>query len=234
LLLLVHTLSVKSHVVGPLFSALLDAGDLLGHDSLLSVDGDGGDQSLDLRSLDDGLAVLFEDSGDDSLSDIVGLLQVEELSDVGGPLRSETLGDNNVRQAFDLTGSLSEDDQVEDGKVGSDDATSDGLSLSLTNLSGSVARLAGLQEQSNSVVGDDTLLHGETLEVVTTRDSEEVAGPLLAESFTLDLLGDSLVIEVSESSLIFHFNVLLGTSTGECNVELHCECVFCYRDQIDP
>merc|ERR1712065_72950 len=71
LLLFVHSLGVKSHVVSSLFSALLDTGNLLGEDSLLSVDGKRSYQSLDLRSLDDGLALSLEDSRNDSLSDII-------------------------------------------------------------------------------------------------------------------------------------------------------------------
>lgn len=231
LLLFVHSLGVKSHVVSSLFSALLDTGDLLGEDSLLSVDGKRSYQSLDLRSLDDGLALSLEDSRNDSLSDIIGLFKVEKLSDVGSSLRSKTLGDGDISQTFNLTGSLSEDDQVKDGKIGSDDATSNRLSLSLTNLSGSVARLTLLQEQSNSVVGDDTLLHGETLEIVTSGDSEKVTSPFLTKTLTLNFLSDSLVVEVSKDGFIINFEVLLGTSTGECNVELHCKCLFCKKQR---
>ena len=218
--MLIDSLGIQSHVVSSSFSGLLDAGNFLGSKSLLSVDGDGGHESLDLRSLDDGSAVLLKHSGDDSLSYIIGLLQVEEGSDLRGSLRSKSLGDRHIGQALNFSGSLSEDDKVEDGEIGADNATSDRLSLSLTHSSGSVARLTSLQEESHSGVGNDTLLHGETLEIVTSGDSEEVASPLFAESLTLNFLRDSLVVEVLENGFIIHFNEFLGTSARECNVEL--------------
>ena len=54
---------------------------------------------MDLGGLSsDGLAILFDLSSDDESSDIIILSQSEELSDLGGSLGSESLGDLVVSQ----------------------------------------------------------------------------------------------------------------------------------------
>ena len=60
------------------------------------------------------------------------------------------------------------------------------------------------EEQADTLVGDDTLGHAETLLVVATSDAENITGPLGTEGVTLDLSGHALVQErapdVDESS----------------------------------
>ena len=62
-----------------------------------------------------------------------------------------------VGESFDLSGTLLDDHEVEDGKIVVDDATSDRLSLSLTSSAGSVARLALGEKELNSTNRADTL-----------------------------------------------------------------------------
>lgn len=130
-----------------------------------SLQSHGGDQSLDLGGLGVRLGTLGlgrDLSSDNELSDIVFLGQVEESSDLGGSLGTQSLGQNGVGQSGDLLFTLLDDDNGQDGDVGVDDATSDGLSLSFTGSSSSVARVTVGQEETGSVGKENTLLHGET------------------------------------------------------------------------
>lgn len=125
----------------------------------------GGDEPLDLGSLGVRLGTLGLAGNltpDDELPDVVVLAQVEEPPDLGGPLGSETLGQNGVGQTGDLVVSLLDDDDREDGNVRVDDATSDRLPLSLAVSSGSVTRVTVSKEESDSVGEEDSLFHGET------------------------------------------------------------------------
>jgi hypothetical protein len=68
---------------------------------------------------------------------------------------------------------------VHDRQVGSDDATTDGLSLAGTLSSGSEALHILVEQQSDTSVGQNTLHHGETLLVVTTTNADDVASEFL-------------------------------------------------------
>jgi len=52
-----------------------------------------------------------------------------------------------------------------------------------------------LEKKSDSAVDQDTLLHGESLFVVSTSDLENVALELFSENFTIDFLALSSVVE---------------------------------------
>jgi hypothetical protein len=69
---------------------------------------------------------------------------------------------------------LLQDDHVQYGQIGTDDATADRLSLALTDSAGSVAAQAITQQQADASVGKNTLLHGEALLVVTAGDAENL------------------------------------------------------------
>jgi endonuclease YncB( thermonuclease family) len=51
------------------------------------------------------------------------------------------------------------------------------------------------QQEADTVGEEDTLLHGETLLVVTSGDAENVALELVAEGVARDLSRDALVVE---------------------------------------
>lgn len=114
------------------------------------------------------------------LADIVLLGQVEEFSDSGGTLGTQTLGEGDVGETGEVLLALLDDDDREDLDVVTDDSTSDGLKkstrffhfspdlvthlpLPLTISAGSVARVTVRKEETNTVVDKDTLLHWETL-----------------------------------------------------------------------
>jgi len=104
----------------------------LSADSLLS------DESLNLRGLVVGLIANLELSLDDVLGHIVLLLEGEGLSDVAGSLGAESSGSLLVGESGDFTLSLNEDLEGDDSEIGSADASSDRLSLSLSVSAGSV------------------------------------------------------------------------------------------------
>ena len=85
---------------------------------------------------------------DDKLPDIVLLLQVEELANLGSPLGTETLGEDIFRQAGDALFALLDDDERENGNVWTDNASSDRLPLALTSAACAVARVAIGEEEA--------------------------------------------------------------------------------------
>lgn len=186
----------------------------------------GGHKTLDLGSLGVWLGTLLlgdDLTANDKLANVVLLGQVEELSNVVGTLGTETLGDGRlgVGETGDLLLTLLDNNEVKSLDIGADDAATNRLALALTGAARAVARVT-LGEQKADTVGEkDTLLHGETLLVVTTADAEDVALPLLAERVDLDVLRHALLVEASHETLILDVERLLGTRGRVSNVELH-------------
>lgn len=187
----------------------------------LSLQGLRSHQSLDLWSLGVGSAILASDlSSDDVLSNVILLGQAVEFSNVVGSLRTQSLWNSGVGQTLNVLLTLLDNDKGKSSNVLADNATSDGLSLSLTSSSWSVARVALGQQQLDSGGVQNTLLHWETLLVVTSGDLENVSGKLVANQATINLLADTLVVEWAETVLVFNLNHLLGAVGREGNVEL--------------
>lgn len=90
-------------------------------------------------------------SSDNILSHIVLLAQVEELSDLGCTLGTKSLWKDVVGQTGDLTLALLDNDEREDGDVGADDASADGLALAFTSAANAVTRVAIGKEQTDTV-----------------------------------------------------------------------------------
>lgn len=153
---------------------------------------------FDLR-LGVGLSILLlcalDLSPDNVFPDIVLLAQVEELSDLRGSLRTQAFGLHGVSESWDLGVALLNDDQREDGDIGTDYATTDGFTLAFTSSADAVAGMAVGEEETDTVGKENTLLHWETLLVVTASDAENVALPFIANSVGCDFLRDLLVVE---------------------------------------
>lgn len=215
-----QTLSQQLSVFSSSVSLLLGAVDLLGLQSSLSLQGLRSNQSLDSWSLRVGLAVLLNGSSDNVVSDVVLLRQTEELSDVVGSLWTQSLWGGDVGQTLNVSLTLLDNSQSNDRQVLVDDTASDGLSLSLTNSSWSVTRVTLRQQQSDSGWVQDTLLHWETLLVVTTGDLEDVTLELVADSVTFDLLAHTLVVEGTQLVLVLNLDTLLGTVGWVRDVQL--------------
>ncbi len=120
------------------FLGLLEAVNLSSLEECLSSNSLLGDESLDLGGFVESLVTLLDLSSNNVLSHVVGLSESEDLSDVGGSLGSESSGLGVGGHTVDLSLALLDDLEGDDGKIGTADAASDGLSLSLTSSSGSV------------------------------------------------------------------------------------------------
>mmetsp|Transcript_25520 Transcript_25520/g.55198 ORF Transcript_25520/g.55198 Transcript_25520/m.55198 type:complete len:320 (-) Transcript_25520:58-1017(-) len=188
---------------------------------LLAADHNRCYQALDFGTLGDGLALLLESAGDHELLDIVLLRQVEQLTDLASSLGAKSLGDRDIGDALDLAVALLGDHQVQHSKIRGDDAPTHRLPLPLSDSAGSVARGASLEQKSNTGVGQHTLLHGEALLVVSTRNSEDVTSELGAQILAGNLLGDSLLVDSAQLLLIIDLDELLVSRCGVCDVDLH-------------
>ena len=111
----------------------------------------GGNQTLDLGGLGVfGLALAGDGTTDDELADVVLLVETEEAADLGGTLRTETLGDDAVGQTGELALTLLDDAEGQDGKVEVGDGTTDTLALPLSGAAGAVAAVAFAEEQAGT------------------------------------------------------------------------------------
>lgn len=94
---------------------------------------------------------------------------------------------DSVGDAWDVGLALLDDGESKDGKVHGDDATADGLALALTGAAGAVARVSLGEEKADTGWVHNTLLHGETLLVVSSGDLEDVALELVSDGVTGNL-----------------------------------------------
>lgn len=145
---------------------------------------------------------------------VIVLGKIEELADLGGPLGSEPLGVGDVGKTGDFGLTLLDDGEGENGQIGTDDASTDGLPLALTSATGTVARSTLGEEQLDTVGQQNTLLHGETLLVVSTSDLEDVALELVTDGVAGDLLAHTLLVENTNAAFIVDLDQLLGAVGG--------------------
>jgi len=161
-----------------------DARALLRLDATRALKDDWSDEALDLGRLSLGLLLTFlqlQRPSNDVLSDVVVLVEVEQLADLSRSFGSQATRDGGVGQAWNISLALLHDDEVENGQVSVDDAPSNAPTMTLSRASGSVARVLGAEEETDAPVGQHALHHGETLFVVSTADAEHVSLPLVAE-----------------------------------------------------
>jgi len=148
-----------------------------------------GNQSLDLGGLEVRLLLALNDlSSDDELLHIIISLQVEELANARRTLGTEAARLDGVGQTRDLTLTLLYDEKVENGELTRNNTATNGLSLALTTLAGSVEGVTLGEEETHTLGGQDTLLHGETFLVVTACDLEHIALELVTERLTLNFV----------------------------------------------
>jgi hypothetical protein len=211
--------------LGVLVSSLarsLRATALKGHAVALVLETLGSDQTLDLGGLGVfGLALLGDGTADDELADVVLLVEAEEAANLGGTLGTETLGDDGVGQTGKLTLTLLDDGEGQDGKVEVGDGTTNGLALALTGAAGAVAAVAIAEEQAGTSGKENTLLHGETLLVVTTGDLEDVTLEFVTEGVAGNFGSHALLHEGTELALVIDLDDLLRPIGRVGDVELH-------------
>jgi len=182
------------------------------------------DQTLDLGGLVLGLLPPFlgwEWATDNVLPDIVLLGEVEELADLASTLGSQSPGNRLVGQAWDLTFTFLYDDQVENRQVSINNAASDRLALALSPPPWTIAGVALAEKKADTSIAQDTLLHGETLLVVSSADAHNVALPLISKRLCRHLMGHTLVIESSQLVLIINFDELLAAHSWITYIQLH-------------
>ena len=192
----------------------------------LSLESSGGDESLDLGGLGVGLSRLGGNlSSDNELSDVILLGQVEEFSDSGSSLGTESLGEGDVGETWKVLLSLRDNDDGKDTNVVSDKATSDGPGSTTCSIlirksspfsfAHHLVELGNKSDRRQGGVGhgveqghpvslgnpDCQNILFETpktyLLVVTTGNSEDVTCPLLTERVSWDLLTHLLLHEDS-------------------------------------
>ena len=159
--------------------------------------------------------------------DIVLLGQVEEAPDFGRTFGAKALGQNDVSEPGDIRVTLFDDDQTQDGNIRADDTSADGFAATFTSAAFAVARLAVTQQQLDTVREEDTLLHWETLLVVSAGDAENVALPFVAERVSWNFLCDFLVVKdttgrkkwIEMSGALREYRVLDALSLLIVNVE---------------
>ena len=172
LLLLVHLLHTLL-VLGSSLASLLHRRLLLRQTSTLVAQSTVGHQTLDLGSLVVLVSVVLEHTAHHELAHVVLLRQTEQLADVACSLRTQTTGLRGrlVRQTRNLLLALLHDHQVQHANVRTHDAAAHRLSLSLSSAASAVARTAVRQQKAHTVIAQNTLLHGEALLVVSSRNA---------------------------------------------------------------
>jgi len=98
------------------------------------------------------------------------------------------------------------------------DAASNGLSLSLTASSDSVATVTITHENSGSASHENTLFHGESVLIVAAGNLEDISLELITEVVTSDLLSHSLSEELKQFFVVINGNGLLAAGNWVRNV----------------
>lgn len=206
-------------------AGVLGAVDGLSFDNVLAAETGLGDHALNVGGLVVSLVLTLDFTSNNVLADIVLLfVEGESLDDVVATLGAESVGALDVGDASNLGISTLDNLEEDSGEVRVKDAATDGLSLALTSAGGVVAGSAGSEQDAGSAVNKDTLLHLETLLVVTAGNSEDVALELFSHDISFDLLTHSSVVEGTDVLFIVNFNLFLATGGGITNVKLENEC----------
>jgi len=224
LLLLGHTLGNKSLELDLLLLLAFYTAALERAEVTAALETDGGDKTLNFRSLGVWLGVgLLGDNlaTNNVLANIILLAQVEEFPDLGRALGAQSFREDVIGQPGDLRVALLDNDQREDGNVVSNNASTDRLALTLAGTAGTVARVSSGKEELDTVGEEDTLLHWETLLVVTAGDAEDVPLPLVADLVTGDFLAHALLEELAVATLLIDIEELLGAGSGVGDIEFH-------------
>lgn len=187
----------------------------------LTLQGERGDESLNLGRLTNGLPGLVgEGPGNDVLEHVVLLVQVEQLANLVGALGPQTTGHRIVGETGDGTVPDLDDGEVEHGNVVGHDASPNGLAFAFPGASLAVALVPLVHEQPDAVIAEDALSHGEALLVVAARDAHDVARELLAQDGSVDFLGHAALVQVLEALLVVDFDDLLEARGGDGDVDL--------------
>ena len=145
---------------------------------------------------------------------IIILSQPKKLPDSGGTLWTQSLWVSDIGQSSHIARTLLDHHERKDGKITGNDASTNGFTLPLSSPAGAVAGVALGEEQSDTGWVHHSLLHRETLLVVTAGDFEDVACKFGSNAVTRNLLPHALVHEDAEAALIFNFDEFLRPIGG--------------------
>ena len=198
------------------------SGSLLGTLSVAALEGESmtlvletlrSNQTLDLWCLGVDLLALtlwLNLTADNVFTDIILLGEPKELSNLGGTLGAQSLWVDHVGDAWNVVLSLLDNAQSENGQIHGDDASTNGFTLALTSSAWAVARVALREEKADTGWVHNTLLHWETLFVVTTGNLEDVSLEFFSDRVSWNLSAHSLVHEDTELALVFDIDELLA------------------------
>jgi len=206
-LLLLDVLRHELLVLGSGLLAGLEALELLSLDELLAAETLLSDETLDLGGLVVSLVTTLDLATHDVLGHIVLLwVETEDGGNLVLSLLEEAVGHLLVGAALDLLLTLLGDLEGDHVKVGSGEASTDGPSCSVTSSSRSEESSLLFEEDASSAVFHDTLLHCESLSVISTSDLEHVAFVVITHDRTVNLLSHSLVKEGADLAFIINLN----------------------------
>ncbi len=109
---------------------------------------------------------------------------------------------------------LLHDDQTQHSDIRAHYASPDRLSLPLTRPASAIARVTVGQQQTDTVGQEDTLLHRETLLVVSSSNPENVSLELVRDVVTGDFLRDFFVHKITDAAVIIDVDEFLGAGGG--------------------
>jgi len=103
----------------------------------------GSDQSLDFGSfgirLSTFLLLACNLPSNDKLPHIIFLGQIKEFPNLAGPLRTQSLGQDVLSQTGQGVFALLDDNEGQDGNIGTDDAATDGLAPAFSSAASAIA-----------------------------------------------------------------------------------------------
>jgi len=189
------------------------------------LEGTRSNQTLHLRLLGVLLTALLlvgALTSNNVLASVILVGKVEQLANLAGTLGTNTARDNLVSETRDLLFTLLHDNAVDNRKIVGDDATTDSTTTTYTiMLATTIADSAGLKKKTNTVINKNTLLHGETILIVTTSDTKNVALELITKRRCVNFVADTHFHERAKFLLIIKVEYLLTTSSGASDVDLH-------------
>jgi len=141
-------------------------------------------------------------------ADIISFLKVEVRHDVVSSLLGESVWLVAIGKSSNILLTSLDDTEGDDRKIWSTDASTDRLSFSLSSSSWLVKSTTSLEKNAGSSVDKNTLLHGESIFVVSSSDFEKVALEIWTHFLSIDLLSHSFVKERTNMLFIINFNFL--------------------------
>jgi hypothetical protein len=152
---------------------------------------------------------------------IIFLAESKESSDLGGTLRSQTLGVNHISQSRNCALASLDNAESNDRQILGYDAASDRLPFALSAASGTKTAVSIFEQQSHTSGVHNALLHGKALLIVSTSYLEHESFELVADRVARNFLAHATIDEDAELAVIFNVDEFLGTGGRVRNVELH-------------